>query len=580
MDNYQNISGLARFIDTAHDAEEIYLHLTRGVCEHSQWDLSSIQVLDQDAKLAIPIVRHDPADAENQNALAAWDARTSPVGKVLSEGKPLILQDATKQDDFPGFRDDAIKRGYHTAVIIPLDVRDNHDRPMVYTVISRKVVAVTPDDLGFLQCVSDLASIAVRKINRLERERRQSRRLRGILDSMTTSLTNSLDYEAAGSLASNLSKLFPSGWLAVDLTSGRGLFDPDTPPPVPLVTMRRIPSDLISTALKFRDSPSGSQVDLNVDGTQVQGQVSPLHIDGNHVGALFFFRDTPLSDNERIAAQAGRVALSSFILRGFVEFRARRVTARRLLSKVLNGDWNDRDELLDEAHQLDFDLGAPCRMLVVRPPAGAPLDDGSHSFILRNAQSTFGPAISSFVAGSLVMLLSYGDTFDQQQRDRFLSRIRPFLPQGTVLVLSEVADDISLLPKIHETCSITLDFARSANATGWVTPLNLGEFPSLAASLDAGKMKGFVGRVLPEPLMAKSRKATVAVETLEMFLRHGRRYQEAADQLGIHVSTLRYRLEQLTDQYGMNFDDPDQCFDLELAIRLRKLENSYDSDEK
>ncbi len=577
MDHYRNIANLARFIDAGHDAEEIYLHLTHGVCEHSQWDLSSIQVLDTDANLAIPIARHDPQDADNQNTLAAWDARTSPVSRVLSEGNPLILDDATKQDEFPGFRDDAIQRGYHTAVIIPLEVRDSHDRPMVYTVISRKVVEVTQDDLGFLQCVSDLASIAVRKITRLAGEQRQAQRLRGILESMTTSLTNSLDYEAAGSLASNLSKLFPSGWLAVDLTSGRGLFDPDTPPPVPLVSMRRIPSDLISAALKFRDYPSGTQVDLNVDGTRVRGQVSPLRIDGNHVGALFFFRDAPLSDNERIAAQAGRVALSSFILRGFVEFRSRRVTARRLLSKVLSGEWKDRDELLDEAHQLDFDLGAPSRMLVIRPPAGAQLDDGSHSFILRNAQSTFGSAISCFVDGSLVMLLGYGNTFDQQQRDRFLTRIRPFLPQETVLVLSDVAEDINMLPKVHETCSITLDFARSAKASGWVTPLNLGEFPSLAASMDAGKMQGFVERVLPENLMTKSRKAAVAVETLEMFLRHGRRYQEAADHLGIHVSTLRYRLEQLSDQYEMNFDDPDQCFELELAIRLRKLENSYDT---
>ena len=41
--------------------------------------------------------------------------------------------------------------------------------------------------------------------------------------------------------------------------------------------------------------------------------------------------------------------------------------------------------------------------------------------------------------------------------------------------------------------------------------------------------------------------------------------------LGIHVSTLRYRLERLQEQFGIDFERPDALFGLSLALRLREL---------
>ena len=578
-DHFRNISSLARFIDESQDAEETYLLLTRGVCQHSQWDLSSIQVLDPVAELAIPIVRHDPFHQSDLSKFPGWDAKLSPVGKVLEDGKPLILQDAAAQDEFPGFRDDARLRGYHTTVMIPLEVRDAERRQMVYSVASRALIDVDETDLSFLQCVAELVTIAVRKMRKLEEEREQAQRMRAILESMTSSLTKTLDTEAAGTLAVGLSSLFPAGWLAVDLTTGRGLFDPEVPPPVTLASARRVPEDLISAAIAARGLAGGTVMDLTVAGSTIRAEVSPLQIDGSHVGALFFFRTEPLSDHERIAAQAGRLALSSFILRGFIEFKSRRVTARRLLSRLFSGDWRDRDEMLDEAHRLDFDLQAPLRLVVLRIPDGS-IDDGTHSFILRSAQSVFGASVSCLLDGDLILLLDDRAGEAARQQGLFLSRVRSLLPEGTALVMSELAEAFEDLPKARETCSNTLEVAQSMQASGWVTPVKVGEFPALMASAEMAKVEAYLESVLPEVLNGTGRKAQVAAETIETFLKTGRRYQEAADALGIHVSTLRYRLEQLSDQHGLDFDDSDKCFELDLAIRLRNLRVSYDPQEK
>ena len=575
--HFRNISNLARFIDASQDAEETYRHLTRGVCEHSQWDLSSIQVLDLEAGLAIPIARHDPLNDGDLSNFPSWDAQTSPVSRVLKEGKPLILPDAAAQVEFPGYRVDALKRGYHTAVVIPLEVRDAERRPMVYSVASRRIIELDEADLSFLQCVAELSTIAVRKMRKLDRERAQAQRMRTILENMTSSLAMTLDSEAAGSLVTGLSSLFPAGWLAVDLTSGRGLFDPEVPPPIPLVTARRVPEELIAAALASRVQPGGTAIELTVAGATFSAEVSALQIDGSHVGALFFFRDSSLSDHERIAAQAGRLALSAFILRNFVEFKSRRVTARRLLSRLLSGEWRDLEEIQDEADRLDFDLHSPCRLLVLRVPSGTEVDDSTHSFILRSAQAAFGPAISCLLDGALILLLSDHEGRAPEQQDQFLSRIRPFLPQATLLVLSDLLVEVDQLSKARETCANTLDVAQSMKASGWVTPVTVGEFPTLMASADRDKVQAFLDSVLPDVLGKEGRKAQVAAKTIEVFLQTGRRYQETADQLGIHVSTLRYRLEQLGDQYGLDFNDSDRCFDLELALRLVKIKNSYES---
>ena len=68
------------------------------------------------------------------------------------------------------------------------------------------------------------------------------------------------------------------------------------------------------------------------------------------------------------------------------------------------------------------------------------------------------------------------------------------------------------------------------------------------------------------------RHGTALLRTLEAFLRDGRRYQACANRLGIHVSTLRYRLDRLRALFDIELEQPDSVFGLTLALRLRELE--------
>jgi hypothetical protein len=59
--------------------------------------------------------------------------------------------------------------------------------------------------------------------------------------------------------------------------------------------------------------------------------------------------------------------------------------------------------------------------------------------------------------------------------------------------------------------------------------------------------------------------------TLDAWLRHRGRTEVVAKALHVHPQTVRYRLARLRELFGARLDDPDARFELELALRARRL---------
>jgi hypothetical protein len=59
--------------------------------------------------------------------------------------------------------------------------------------------------------------------------------------------------------------------------------------------------------------------------------------------------------------------------------------------------------------------------------------------------------------------------------------------------------------------------------------------------------------------------------TLDAWLRHRGRTEAVAKALHVHPQTVRYRLARLRELFGTRLDDPDARFELELALRARRL---------
>ena len=60
------------------------------------------------------------------------------------------------------------------------------------------------------------------------------------------------------------------------------------------------------------------------------------------------------------------------------------------------------------------------------------------------------------------------------------------------------------------------------------------------------------------------------VESLTALLGSGCRWSDAADELGVHRHTLRYRMDRLKEQTGRHPDDPEQRMELWLAVKAKQ----------
>lgn len=84
----------------------------------------------------------------------------------------------------------------------------------------------------------------------------------------------------------------------------------------------------------------------------------------------------------------------------------------------------------------------------------------------------------------------------------------------------------------------------------------------LLLSLPDAALEAFVDRVLGD-----TADNAWLIESLTALLESGCRWSEAAERLGVHRHTLRYRMERLREQTGRHPDDPEQRMELWLAVK-------------
>ena len=93
--------------------------------------------------------------------------------------------------------------------------------------------------------------------------------------------------------------------------------------------------------------------------------------------------------------------------------------------------------------------------------------------------------------------------------------------------------------------------------------LLLGAAPELAQAVVERRLAPFDG-------LAPGQRERL-LETLAGWLAHPARPQAVADEIGVHVQTVRYRLRQLRELLGDALDDPEARFELSVALRAARL---------
>ena len=584
----RSLKDISRAVNSTREPESILAAIVEAICRHSGWATSSIMSVDFDAAVSILIASYDPYSSPEDKRECRWALDTSPTMDATLEQRTVVIDDAQISTKYPGYRQDSLRRGYHTAVLVPLRADDWLGRPMVLSVAANETIPVGDDDLAFLETAAHQASIAVRNAKRIADERRWSQRLANALDTQGRLMSQVLNDASFAEVFASIEAILSRPLVAIDGTSnvvtvGRspcpdGVSDEEwrgyvqeTARATFLPLVENIPNQTGRRQV-IDVAPTGERLSLSV-------LIEPLHIDGQLVGGMLVFDEPPEPDElDELIVGTVKFALSVKLMRGYVRFRSEADLRADLLRELFDGTWSDADVLATRAGHLGLDLNAPSTMLLL---AAAGVAGPSHTVLQRLLESVAAQVIarSRVIAdrnGFVILVQGEIDGAGRQVRrlaGRLIEECEWLGVPDAIAVLGPTVKEVEGYPAARETCSRVLTLARAASRTGVVSLSEFGPATFLLAAAGGEAARSFVTEWLSPILEYDQGHHARLEETLTSYLRSGGRPTACAAALDIHVSTLLYRMKRIEKLLMVDLRDPDSRFTLELALSLRALLN-------
>ena len=582
-----SLRAVASLINSGGDLPTVLQHLVLAACRHANWTMGSIMAVDVEHGYALVMVRHDPTLIQRPLP-DRWELATSPSMIALQRNEPVYIRDARVSEDFPGYRREAFERDYRTVLVMPMNCADEDGRPMVLSVTSRDITEVSDEDLAFIGMIVHLGEIAVDKQHRLRAEKLAAERLQKALQAHTTLLNQVLADGAVSSLTPNIRELLPHPAVVVDFTAN-------------LVVADRAPEEsgvddaawqaaagttlsrpLIKAARDAVDHPSGGAqgLFLEIAGRRFRTcpQVEPLSVDGEAVGALMIFPTArPFGQLDRLLLDSIKFALNIQMMRSVIRFRYETRTFTELFLELVEGRWRDARDILQRAQRLGLNLGVPTQMIVVEVPERnrslvSSTADFHHPMLRLMQQGGIQGSVVT-IAGGFVCLIPFEGGKGQETAKRLMRQIAReaahSLDDEPVVVLGGRCNTLGDYATSWERSWRMIRIARAFGRSGALDDQDFGPLPMLVAAANADEVRGFVTDSLGALIDHDRQHGTPYLETLAAYLKEGCRSKACADTMGLHVTTLRYRLARISELFGIDVDRPERRFAVELAIHLR-----------
>ncbi|KOU71248.1 transcriptional regulator [Streptomyces sp. XY66] len=143
---------------------------------------------------------------------------------------------------------------------------------------------------------------------------------------------------------------------------------------------------------------------------------------------------------------------------------------------------------------------------------------------------------------------------------------------GTIGV-SAPCDSLDDIPQRYQEAQRALEVRRHSRGEHYGTTFfdELGLYRILGPGNDYRELETFVHDWLGQLIDYDSRHHTAMVETLSQYFDCGGNYDETAESLAIHRSTLRYRLQRIRDISGNDLADVEDRLNLQVATRVWKI---------
>ncbi|MCM8735175.1 helix-turn-helix domain-containing protein [Azospirillum sp. A1-3] len=582
----QSLRVVASLINSGGDLATVLQRLVLAACRHANWSMGSIMAVDVEHGYALVVVRHDPTLIQRPLP-DRWELATSPSLVALRRNEPVFIPDARVSEEFPGYRREAFERDYHSVLVVPMNCTDDSGRPLVLSVVSRSIVEVSEEDLTFIGMIVQLGEIAVERQHRLRAESLAAERLQRALEVNTSLLRQALEDGAMATLLPLFRDLLPYSIVIVDFTAnlvtadrapcGSDIGDVDWQAAV----ATSLGPSIMKAARDAIDHPAAGEATLfwEVGGKRIRTapRIDPLTADGEVVGALMIFPGPqPYGQSDQLLLDGIKHALSIQMLRNVIRFRYENRTLTDLFLELVERRWRDHRDIGERALRLGLNLVLPTQMIVVGLPGRSPRAVSAAADLHLPVQRLLGP---SGVTGTLVTVPAGLVCLIPAVDERSQAPVKRLMAQ----IARSVADILHAEPFVVLTsrCTAPPDYAEAWERSwrmirvaeefgrpGVLDARQFGPLPMLLAAANTHEVRGYVADSIGALVEYDRRHGTPYLETLSAYLKTGCRTKACSDHLGVHVTTLRYRLTRIAELFGIDVESPERRFSVELAIHL------------
>ncbi len=262
-----------------------------------------------------------------------------------------------------------------------------------------------------------------------------------------------------------------------------------------------------------------------------------------------------------VALEHGATVLSMELarLRGIADTELR--LRRDLVHDLLAG--SDDDSALTRAEALDYDLRRPHRVVIVEGRGRARAHDALLSAVRRAMRTARQDGLFETWSGDVAIVTAGQANWEQLRR-----AVETDLGGQVHIGVGGPCARPSELPRSLREAGLALRLRKTLLPGNSACEYpKLGIFRMLAAIPDLTDVETFVREWLGSLLDYDARRKAELVHTLTQYLEHGGNYDATAAELSVHKSTLKYRLQRIRELTGLELNDPDVHFNLQLATR-------------
>ena len=572
-------------INSGGGLEQLLDRVLVAVCDGEPWSRGGIMAANRATGFSERVAGFAPGEGGIALQMARWPLATSPALHVVEARRPLVIEDAQLADCYPAYQQDAIARGYRTVVLLPLGCTTAEGHEMVLSIHTAEHVRVNEAEIDFLATVAHLVAIAAERAKHLLNEQLLSERLRRVLEAGSNLMELVLAGASLDVTAGAVGAILPDPFVILDFVTDSRIARRS---PVPDELSEREWSALVEGAaapllgaLADRVGAGGIATDgtLHMDSVGLAlglpVRTEPLRVDGETVGALLVFPRSRLLDSlDRVVTQQVRFALGAQVMRHHAETKREALDQAAFFEQLCRTGAAEPARVVARGARLGIDLARPMRLLAVSPPPGA----GSAS--LQQLRRLLAAEMQRAAPGAMVIeheatvvivwpLADPATTIPSGLLDRHLMQpvrarwgAQPAVASGPACIAPG-----DYQPAWLE-CSRILHLARMFRRDGLLRQADFGAFALLLSALDGAAVQGFVDGTLGPIRRHDAEHGGRLVDTLTAFIDEACRYQSTAERLGIHVTTLRYRLRRTEGLFGLDLEDAETRFRISLATRL------------